>query len=122
MTKGCCEQRPLPCLIVIADYNQYMGGVDFMDQHLSNYSLTTRHTLKWWKKVFWRLIDISIVNSWIIFHHNNPASDIKTHREFRLKLAEELVQPVLDLHASSDCPKHLLNTKGQPPIHDENVC
>lgn len=36
-----------------------------------------------------------------------------------MKLAKELVQPVLDLHASPDCPKHLLSIKGRPPIHDE---
>jgi len=71
-----------------------------MDQHLSYYSLTTRHTLKWWKKIFWRFVDISIVNSWIIFHQNYPDTAIKTHREFQLKLAEQLVQPLLDLRAN----------------------
>ena len=30
-----------PCLTVISDYNQYMGGVDLTDQHFSYYSLTT---------------------------------------------------------------------------------
>ena len=71
-----------------------------MDQHLSYYSLTTRRTLKWWKKIFWRFVDISIVNSWIIFRQNFPDTSIKSHREFRIKLAEELVQPLLDLQAN----------------------
>jgi len=31
---------------------------------------TTRRILKWWEKILWRFIDISIVNSWIIFHQN----------------------------------------------------
>ena len=118
-SKGCHEKRPLPCPTIIIDYNQYMGGVDLMDQHLSYYSLTTRRTLKWWKKVFWRLIDISIVNAWIIFRHNNADSDIKSHREFRLKLIEELVQPLLDVQASTDCPKHLLDTRGRQPVSDD---
>jgi len=77
-----------------------MGGVDLLDQHLSYYSLTTRRTLKWWKKIFWRFVDISIVNSWIIFRQNNPDTSIKSHKEFRLKLAEELVQPLLDRQAN----------------------
>ena len=118
-SKGCHEKRPLPCPTIIIDYNQYMGGVDLMDQHLSYYSLTTRRTLKWWKKVFWRLVDISIVNAWIIFHHNNADSDVKSHREFRLKLVEELVQPLLDLQASTNCPKHLVGTKGRQPVSDD---
>ena len=35
----------------------------------------------------------------------NPESDVKTHREFRMKLADQLVQPLLDLWASVDCPQ-----------------
>lgn len=45
-------------------------------------------------------MDISIVNSWIIFRQNYPDTAIKTHREFLLKLAEQLVQPLLDLGAN----------------------
>ena len=101
--KGGREKRPLPCPTIIDDYNLYMGGVDLTDQNLSYYLMTTRKTLKWWK-VFWRFVDICIVNSWIIFQHNNP---IKTQRLFRLKLIEELVQPLLDLQASPDCPPYL---------------
>ena len=111
--KGSRDKQPVPCPTAIIDYNQYMGGVDLMDQHLSYYSMTARRTLKWWKKIFWRLVDISVVNSWIIFRCNNPESDVKTHREFRMKLADQLVQPLLDLRASVDCPKHLCNSKGR---------
>lgn len=79
--KGGHEKRPIPCPTIIDDYNQYMGGVDLTDQNLSYYSMTNRKTLKWWKKVFWRFIDICIINSWIIFRHNNLQSPIK-HSEF----------------------------------------
>jgi len=64
--KGSQDKQSLPCPTAIIDYNQYMGGVDLMDQHLSYYSMNARRTLKWWK-IFWRLVDISVVNSWIIF-------------------------------------------------------
>ena len=113
--KGGHEKRPLPCPTMINDYNMYMGGVDLTDQHLSYYSMTTRKTLKWWKKTFWRLIDICILNAWIIFHQNVPQSAIKSQRLFRLKLIEELVQPLLDLRASPDCPQYLQGTKGRRP-------
>lgn len=117
--KGGHEKRPLPCPTIIADYNQYMCGVDLTDQNLSYYSLTTRKTLKWWKKVFWRFIDICIVNSWIIFHQNNPESPIKTQRLFRLKLIEELVQPLLDLRASPDCPPYLQDRRTRATVSTE---
>ena len=111
--KGGKEKVPVPCPTSICDYNQFMGGVDLADQQLSYYSLTQRKTIKWWKKVFWRLIDISIVNSWIIFRHNNPKSKITSHHDFRLELVAQLVQPLLDLKASSSCPASLQPHKGR---------
>ena len=107
--KGSHKKKSITCPVAIIDYNKYMGGVDLMDQYLSYYSLTTRRTLKWWKKIFWRFVDISIVNSWIIFRQNYPNTDIKSHI---LRLADELVQPLLDLRAnpvvSGISEKHLV--------------
>ena len=118
-SKGGREKRPLPCPTIIDDYNQYMGGVDLTDQNLSYYSMTTRRTLKWWKKVFWRFVDICIVNSWIIFRRNNPQSPIKTQRLFRLRLIEELVQPLLDLRSNPDCPPFLQDKRTNVTVSTE---
>jgi len=65
--KGCRDKKSVACPTCIQDYNLYMGGVDLSDQYLSYYSLTHPKTLKWWKKIFWRMIDIAILDSWIIF-------------------------------------------------------
>ena len=111
--KGGREKVPIPCPTPVYDYNQFMGGVDLVDQHLSYYSLTLRRTIKWWKKVFWGLIDISIINSWIIFRLNHPNSKIKSQREFRLELVKQLVQPLLNLKASPECPSVLQSHKGR---------
>ena len=64
--KGKEVKEPIPYPTMISDYNNYMGGMDLSNQYLSYYSMTTLRTLKWWKKVFWRLVDITIVKSWII--------------------------------------------------------
>jgi len=77
-----------------------MNGVDITDQYLSYHSLTKRKTLKWWKKLFWRLIDICILNASVIYKINNPDSTIKTNHQFRLALIDELVQPLLVAKAS----------------------
>ena len=87
-----------------------------IDQHLLYYTMTRCRSLKWWKKVFWRLIDITIVNAWIIFRKNYPDSSINTQKKFRLDLAENLVQPLLDLMASPSCPAYLHTTKGRKPV------
>lgn len=111
--KGSREKKPIPCPTCIQDYNLFMGGVDLTDQYLSYYSLTQRRTIKWWKKVFWRMIDIAILNSWIIFRSNFPDSEINTHRLFRLELIHELVQPLLTRLASPE--GGLSYSKGRKP-------
>ena len=111
--KGGRDKVQIPCPTAIHDYNQFMGGVDLADQQLSYYSLTQRRTIKWWKKIFWRLVDIAIINSWIIFRKHNPQSKIKSQRDFRLELIVQLVQPLLDLKASPDCPSILKSYKGR---------
>lgn len=76
--------------VVVNDYNKYMGGVDLKDQMLSMYLIERKRGIKWYLKVFKRLMNISILNIYIIHRANstNPLS----HRQFRYKLAEQLVQ------------------------------
>ena len=116
--KGSKEKQNIPCPEMINDYNQFMGGVDLCDQCLSYYSMSTRKTLKWWKKVFWRFLDICVLNSWIIFRTNFPESNINTQKKFRMQLVKELVQPMLTLKSSPTCPPHL-SPIGRLPIAQE---
>ena len=102
--KGGRETEQIPCPSAIVEYNHHMNGVDIADQHLSYHSLTRRKTVKWWKKLFWRLIDLSILNSSIVFRQNHPESGIKSNRVFRIELTEELVKPLLHLRASIHNP------------------
>lgn len=76
--------------LVVHDYNKYMGGVDLKDQKLSMYLMERKRGIKWYMKVFKRLMNVSILNTYIIHRENstNPLS----HRQFRYKLAEQLVQ------------------------------
>ena len=114
--KGARDKVPIPCPSAVCDYNRFMGGVDLADQQLAYYSLTQRKTIKWWKKVFWRLVDIAIINSWIIFRMNNPESKIKSQRDFQLELVRQLVQPLLSLKASPNCPIILQSSKGRTVV------
>jgi len=116
--KGSKEKQSIPCPEMINDYNHFMGGVDLCDQCLSYYSMSTRKTLKWWKKVFWRFLDMCVLNSWIIFRTNFPQSDISTQKLFRLQLIKELVQPLLTLKSSPTCPAHL-RPRGRVSITQE---
>ena len=55
---------------------EYMGGVDKSDQLLSYYGFSHR-TVKWWRRGFFHLIDLAVVNSCVI--HNNPARRPPSH-------------------------------------------
>ena len=53
--------------ISIEDYNTHMGGVNKCDQLLLYYIYAHR-SCKWWKKVFFHLLDVSIVNANILYN------------------------------------------------------
>ena len=52
-------------------------------------------------------MDISVVNSWIIYKINFPFLTITTQKLLHERLVEELIQPLLILRADVTCPKHL---------------
>ena len=57
-----------------------------------------RKSIKWWKRVFFRLIELCVVNAMIIYFHKNADIALKrqAHKYFREALAHELVQELLD--------------------------
>ena len=82
---------------MIVEYNKYMNGVDKCDQFLNYYSVG-RKSIKWWKKVFFRMLELCIINAMVLYFSANPAFSKKrqAHKLFRIQLVHELVQPLLD--------------------------
>ena len=50
---------------VIIDYNNFMLGVDKLDQMMSYYSFLHK-SIKWWRKVFFWIVEMIVVNAYII--------------------------------------------------------
>ena len=73
-------------------YNKSMGGVDLNDQ-LRSYYPSGRSGKKWWRKVLWYLLDVSICNS--VAEKLSPHSAFhRTHRtqlQFRPELVKQLI-------------------------------
>ena len=69
-------QRPS----LISDYNKNMGGVDHMDHmdHMLVYYAIGRKTIKWYKRIFWRVFEMAIVNSFVLYTLCHPEKKI-TH-------------------------------------------
>ena len=52
---------------VINSYNHNMNGCDRVDQSLSYYGQYSRKTIKWWKRIFLWILEVSQVNSHILY-------------------------------------------------------
>ena len=88
---------------VIEDYNTHMGGVDKCDQLVLYYGYAHR-SRKWWKKVFFHLLDVSIVNANILY--NMIAEKPLPQLDFRLSL----VAGLLDGHKRPVDRRHIAPT------------
>ena len=51
----------------IVDYNKFKCGVDRHDQMLS-YHAFQRRSIKWWKKLFFHLLDICVVSTQVLYN------------------------------------------------------
>ena len=86
---------------MVVEYNKYMLGVDKLDQMMSYYSFLHK-SVKWWRKVFFWMLDMVVVNSYII--HKQTQNETKkyiTHLEFRRELIQSLIE---DIHAPRFSP------------------
>ena len=80
---------------IVAEYNQYMLGVDKMDQLVSYYSFLHK-SVKWWRKVFFGSLEVATVNSYILYKEQETARGVHPmgHLAFRCHLIEILSEPM----------------------------
>lgn len=76
------------CPKVVEIYNKYMGGVDKFDQKKERYAIG-RRSLKWWHRIFYFLIDLSVVNSFILYQISRRTQCDQL--SYRITLARQLI-------------------------------
>ena len=59
---------------IILDYNMTKGGVDTCDKMCASYSIS-RVTRQWPLAVFYILMNIAGINSWVIYTINTPSDE-----------------------------------------------
>ncbi|XP_020909061.1 piggyBac transposable element-derived protein 4-like [Exaiptasia diaphana] len=108
---------------VIHSYNQYMNGVDRSDQLLAKNN-ALRKCMRWWKTLFFHMIDIAIVNSYILFeihraeHQDNDL--LKRPKKYSVaEFREELVRQLVGLEEFGDPPLSKPPTK-QPELFESS--
>ena len=86
------NDRQIPKPSVIDMYNKAMGGVDRADQ-LREYYSVGRSSYKWYRYIFWYLIDISICNAFILcnYHRLEQGMGKVSQLKFRSILAKQLI-------------------------------
>ncbi|XP_072161371.1 piggyBac transposable element-derived protein 4-like [Bemisia tabaci] len=72
----------------IVNYNKNMGAVDKTDMLLSSIE-SVRKTVKWYKKVFFHLLDLAILNAYVLYK-SVTKKKISLH-QFRLNLIDQLI-------------------------------
>ena len=75
-------------LAIVVDYNCHMGHVGSADKMANSY-MASRRMWKWTKKLFFHLLDLAIVNSYILLL--SCGGKIISHRDFQLALIREML-------------------------------
>ena len=94
-----------------------MNGVDRSDQIIAAHKVS-RKCKRWWKTLFYHMIEIAVVNSFLLFqiHRKNNPNDSNLHRPRKYSLVEfreALVRQMIGL-VEKDLPPVNVNVK---PAH-----
>jgi hypothetical protein len=73
---------------IAQDYSKHMAYVDKRDRMTNSYAIS-RRTWKWTKKLFFHLLDLTILNNFILLASCGAKV---THSHFRLTLIKDLIQ------------------------------
>ncbi|KAF0708051.1 piggyBac transposable element-derived protein 2-like, partial [Aphis craccivora] len=94
------------CPAIIKDYNRHMGGVDLLDSLIGRYKIRMR-TKKWYMRIWYHLIDVTVVNAWLLYRRVEVLNDRKPTMslfDFRLYVSYSLTK------VGTTTPK-----RGRPP-------
>lgn len=85
------EYKNVKCPEIVTIYNKHMGGVDLFDSHIGRHKIRLR-SKKWYFRLFYHLIDVALVNAWLLYKKICQVKNIKplTQKKFRIEVAETL--------------------------------
>lgn len=74
---------------LVLDYNCTMGGVDRVDQHLSSYVVPRKRGKKYYKKIFFHLLDLAMWNAFVLYQKSGGVMD---SLDFRLEVIKLIIE------------------------------
>ena len=116
---GSCSE--VACPLAVKIYNQNMGGVDLADQLRKTYTCTRKSRTRWYMRLFWFFLDLSIINAYILesVSPNHVPPIARTGRQKKryrsqLDFRKQLVTQLIGDHTSR-------GSRGRPPIARRNI-
>ena len=108
--------KVVACPKMAKDYNSHMGFVDKADMLKSFYEIS-RKSKKWWHRIFWHFVDVTVVNSFIVYKQLFPDKKVSL-TNFRLSVADHLIEvPILFKQRGRPSLKPLL-IRQKPKVPD----
>ena len=80
----------LSCPAVNREYNMYMGGVDLCDEMNVSYEVDQRSKVRFYLRVFFHFLDISVVNSKIVYDKIQSTVTMSS-MDFQFSLAHSMI-------------------------------
>jgi hypothetical protein len=90
------KEVAVPRPVAIEIYNKHMGGVDLTDFLVSCYRHTLKHK-RWYMRIFFHFLNVSITNSWVISRWLDPKTKVDL-LAFRSSIATVLISRGLSLN------------------------
>ena len=104
-TRGVTEVISKPQ--IVEEYNQHMEGVDMSEQQVLYYGYALWSS-KWWKRVFFHLLDLALVNAHILFKRTSEKQ--LPEMDFRI----EVTKGLLEGHCHANYRRHLAPLRELP--------
>ena len=83
-------KRNVACPPLLPDYQSFMRGIGRGDQLMGYYNVG-RRSRKWWKRGFAYLLEVSVLNAYILQKTSNTGGKEQDYLNFHQGLAVELV-------------------------------
>lgn len=109
--KNLKKKIEIECPYIIKEYNRFMGGVDLLDSLIGRYKIRMR-SRKWYMRIFYHLIDMSVVNSWLLY--KRARTQIGQPIEYTLKEWRKTLAHTLTNIGFVQTP-----TRGRPSLEKE---
>lgn len=94
----------------VVHYNRFMSGIDRCDQMVAYYS-SPRKTIRWYKKVIFHLLDISVWNAYFLYQKSHQKQMV--FLDFRDNLITSLIQLPVDIVCGADLVRNIPK-RGRP--------